>query len=341
MICFLDTETTGLDHKVDSLLEVAAIITDDDLNVKCSMNTVVRPVGGLDLTKIHPRVIEMHTKNGLFHDVGAFGIRRYEAELALIKFMQDLAKRMDLSLEELKMPLAGNTIGFDRRFLEEHMPKFHALFHYRSIDVTGFNEAAKRFNPELHELRPRSDENHRAYGDALSSLQQLAFYRKLFEMAPSATCKSLYTLVIVESPYAPKIPRPMTSDEYAHCPCVQKDEEDWKCERCKSYEAWCEELGDNEDYARAAMKDSLMKGEAPYASHLLYTQRGVLDDTIPEQRNWGIQAGFAWRQVAAKTVVYTDRGISKGMQYGIDDAKKRGTPIEYRELGPNWKDLLK
>ncbi len=91
----------------------------------------------------------------------------------------------------------------------------------------------------------------------------------------------------------------------------------------------------NVRYARAAMRDSLLRGEAPYASHLLYTQEGVLDDLIPAEREHGIQAGFAWRQVAVATVVYTDLGISKGMQYGIDDAKKRGCPIEYRTL-PGW-----
>lgn len=85
-------------------------------------------------------------------------------------------------------------------------------------------------------------------------------------------------------------------------------------------------------YARQCMKDCLTRGEAPYASHLLYTQEGVLDDTIPEEREHGIQAGFAWRQVATKTVVYEDLGISKGMQYGIDDANKRGILVVYRKI---------
>lgn len=119
----------------------------------------------------------------------------------------------------------------------------------------------------------------------------------------------MYTLVIVESPYAPKGP--------------------------KDSSFWFHELYQNLAYARAAMKDCLKRGEAPYASHLLYTQEGVLDDTIPEEREWGIQAGFAWRQVAHKTVVYTDLGISRGMEYGILDAQKRGSPIEYRSI-PGW-----
>jgi hypothetical protein len=93
--------------------------------------------------------------------------------------------------------------------------------------------------------------------------------------------------------------------------------------------------GNNEvniKYAREAMRDSLMKGEAPIASHLLYTQPGVLDDNNPEERRKGIEAGLAWGKVAIKTVVYTDLGISKGMEQGIERALKEGRDIDYRSL---------
>lgn len=89
-------------------------------------------------------------------------------------------------------------------------------------------------------------------------------------------------------------------------------------------------------YARAAMQDCLERCEAPYASHLLYTQVGVLDDSDPVQRERGIQAGFAWRSVADATVVYTDLGISAGMEYGIKHAEASGHVIEYRSL-VGWK----
>ena len=88
----------------------------------------------------------------------------------------------------------------------------------------------------------------------------------------------------------------------------------------------------NVHYTRQCMRDCLLRGEAPYASHLLYTQEGVLDDTVAEEREYGIQAGFAWRDVADATIVYDDYGISGGMQYGIDHAQKLGKPIEYRKL---------
>ena len=95
------------------------------------------------------------------------------------------------------------------------------------------------------------------------------------------------------------------------------------------------DLEANLAYARACMADCLKRGEAPFASHLLYTQDGVLDDTIPEERERGIHAGLVWGDVADKVVVYTDRGISTGMQYGIDAAKKRGISVEFRQLSPD------
>jgi hypothetical protein len=89
-------------------------------------------------------------------------------------------------------------------------------------------------------------------------------------------------------------------------------------------------------YARAAMRDCLTRGEAPFASHCLYTQPGVLDDNVISERALGIGAGQAWGDKADATVVYDDMGVSPGMQYGIDRAIKAGRPIEYRKI-PGWK----
>jgi hypothetical protein len=86
-------------------------------------------------------------------------------------------------------------------------------------------------------------------------------------------------------------------------------------------------------YLRAALHDCLMRGEAPFASHGLYTQ--VLDDTVPEERDHGIQAGFAFREVSDYTVVYTDLGISPGMQLGIDHSHSKSIPVKFRTL-PGW-----
>lgn len=93
----------------------------------------------------------------------------------------------------------------------------------------------------------------------------------------------------------------------------------------------------NERYARAALKDCLARGEAPLASHLLYTQPGVLDDRQPAEREQGIAAGLAWADQAHATVVYVDLGHSRGMALGIEDAEAAGRVIEYRSL-PGWED---
>lgn len=90
------------------------------------------------------------------------------------------------------------------------------------------------------------------------------------------------------------------------------------------------EIDANVAYARACVRDCLNRGEAPMASHLFYTQ--VLDDTIPAERQLGICAGLAWGMAAEATVVYVDRGISKGMGYGITRAESEGRPVEYRSL---------
>lgn len=88
----------------------------------------------------------------------------------------------------------------------------------------------------------------------------------------------------------------------------------------------------NTEYARRCVRDSLSRGEAPIASHLLYTQPGILDDNIPLERQWGIDAGLDWRRVAEASIVYEDYGISNGMQYGIDAATEAGLTIERRRI---------
>ena len=88
----------------------------------------------------------------------------------------------------------------------------------------------------------------------------------------------------------------------------------------------------NLKYARSCMKDCLRRGEAPFASHLLYTQKGILDDDIDKERKLGIQAGLEWGKLADKTVVYIDLGRTVGMAQGIKRAKAEGREIEYRTL---------
>lgn len=94
----------------------------------------------------------------------------------------------------------------------------------------------------------------------------------------------------------------------------------------------------NVAYARQCVLDSLRRGEAPIASHLLYTQKGILDDNVPEERKVGIAAGLAWRRVADLTAVYTNLGISRGMRTAIGEAVAEGRRVELRRLGPGEAD---
>jgi hypothetical protein len=92
------------------------------------------------------------------------------------------------------------------------------------------------------------------------------------------------------------------------------------------------EVEANLDFARRCVWDSLARGEAPFASHLFYTQPSILCDALDAERDWGIAAGEAWRAVAQATVVYVDRGISRGMRLGIRTARRLGIRVEFRTL---------
>lgn len=94
----------------------------------------------------------------------------------------------------------------------------------------------------------------------------------------------------------------------------------------------------NINYARSCVRDSLYRGEAPFASHLLYTQSGIIDDNIPKEREMGINAGLFLLKDADLTAVYMDLEISKGMEYGIRNAKENEREIEFRKLGENWEE---
>lgn len=101
------------------------------------------------------------------------------------------------------------------------------------------------------------------------------------------------------------------------------------------------EIKRNIRYARAAVRDCLLRGETPYASHLFFTQTGILDDNVAEDRTLGINAGkHIIQKLGAMTVVYVDLGISKGMEFGITLAEKDGRTIEIRSLGKDWESIF-
>lgn len=92
------------------------------------------------------------------------------------------------------------------------------------------------------------------------------------------------------------------------------------------------DVGRNIDYARKCVRDSLSRGEAPIASHLLYTQDGILNDDKPEERKWGIDAGLEWAKVADVHVFYIDYGMSTGMKYAFDKCLENGEVFETRKI---------
>lgn len=94
-------------------------------------------------------------------------------------------------------------------------------------------------------------------------------------------------------------------------------------------------------FLRACLRDCLLRGEAPYASHAIYTQPGILDDGVQSDRDLGMTSGFAFKSVADTTVVYTNLGISPGMQAGIDASLKQGFRYEYRALPESWEEDAK
>lgn len=205
MIVWCDLETSGLDPKRDHILEVGLIVTDDTGAEGRSMSLCVLPVGmSIEqlIAQTDPYVVAMHSKNGLWADLqqevpegGPLLMRvpvyrRYEAEQAIFEWVvaaaTDELEQAGSKKEPTQLlrytPLAGNTIGFDRAFLKEHMPLFESLFSYRSLDVTALNEIALRLFPKIHGIRPEAVKGaapaHRALPDLRNSLAQLEHYKK-------------------------------------------------------------------------------------------------------------------------------------------------------------------
>lgn len=123
-------------------------------------------------------------------------------------------------------------------------------------------------------------------------------------------------------------------DEAAQRPLVRDHQSGGAMRRVIVESPFAGNVARNQLYARAAMLDCLRRGEAPFASHLLYTQ--VLDDNNVDERNLGIEAGLCWGAVADATVVYNNLGLSSGMIRGVHAAEVAGRPVEYRTLDGRW-----
>lgn len=179
MICWCDVETTGLEPENGSLLEVALLVTDDDLRpLDDGLSMLVQPLHST-MQKMDDYVRDMHTKNGIITELeGITVLRRYEVAEHMIRYLAGHTAQMDG--KHSKPPMAGSSIHFDRAWLKVHMPELEAKFSYRSIDVSTFYECAKRWTPDVA-LASQVEGPHRAMPDVLNSLEMLRQYkRRLF-----------------------------------------------------------------------------------------------------------------------------------------------------------------
>ena len=172
MLAWLDLEMTGLDPSTDVIVEIATLLTDDDLEeVAVGPNlTLHQPPEVLD--RMSERVRSMHTSSGLLEAIAASTISLGEAGKATLEFLRGHIPKAGI------VPLCGNSIGTDRRFLIASLPEVDAYFHYRSIDVSTIKELARRWHPEVASSAPEKAGGHRALDDIRESVAELRHYRE-------------------------------------------------------------------------------------------------------------------------------------------------------------------
>ena len=171
VLVWIDCEMTGLDLANDALIEVAALVTDSELNVLGEgVDVLVRPSEEA-LAQMGDFVREMHTKSGLLDEL-ANGLQMREAEELVLEYVRTHAPTAR------KAPLAGNTVGTDRMFLARDMPELEGWVHYRNVDVSSIKELSRRWFPRAYYQSPAKSGNHRALADIQESIEELRYYRE-------------------------------------------------------------------------------------------------------------------------------------------------------------------
>ena len=176
----MDLEMTGLDHTRDLIVEIATIVTDDELRVIAEGPDLVIHADDAALQAMDPVVVEMHTRSGLLPAIRESQITLDEAGQATFDFIREHIP------EPRTVPLCGNSIGTDRRFLASYLPEIENYLHYRSVDVSSVKELVKRWYPDLTSAMQRKSGTHRALDDIRSSIEELRWYRGQVFVAPSA-----------------------------------------------------------------------------------------------------------------------------------------------------------
>jgi oligoribonuclease len=169
-LVWIDCEMTGLDLDDDALIEVAALVTDSELNVLGpGVDVVIKPPAAA-VAQMKPIVREMHTASGLLSELER-GHTMAEAQELVLEYVRLHAP------EARKAPLAGNTVGTDRGFLARDMPDLEGHLHYRVVDVSSIKELVRRWYPRVYFQAPPKTGNHRALGDIRDSIEELKYYR--------------------------------------------------------------------------------------------------------------------------------------------------------------------
>ncbi|WP_229117421.1 oligoribonuclease [Enemella dayhoffiae] len=178
MLVWIDCEMTGLDLAGgDALVEVAALVTDPELNVLGEGVDVLIKPSAEALERMGDFVRQMHTSSGLLAELDG-GLTLADAEERVLAYLREFVP------EPRKAPLAGNTIGTDRAFLARDMPTLEQHVHYRNVDVSSLKELARRWFPRVYYNTPAKSGNHRALADIQESIEELRYYREALFVAP-------------------------------------------------------------------------------------------------------------------------------------------------------------
>lgn len=171
-IVWVDLEMTGLDPSRHVIVEVAALVTDAELNIIDEGVDLVVHATDAELAEMDDFVTQMHSDNGLLDDIKASTVSLAEAEDAVLGLVE---KHCDPAHPA---PLAGNSIATDRTFIRAQMPRLDAALHYRMIDVSTVKELSRRWFPKAYYHQPEKGMAHRALADIVESIRELDYYRR-------------------------------------------------------------------------------------------------------------------------------------------------------------------
>ena len=169
---WMDLEMTGLDPARHVIVEIATLVTDDELQIVAEGPDLVVHQSDEALARMDPFVVEMHTRSGLLQAIKDSTISLEEAGAATLEFIKAHAPLAST------VPLCGNSIGMDRRFLAAYLPEIENWLHYRSVDVSSVKELVRRWYPAVVAGRPHKAGSHRALDDIRESVDELRYYRE-------------------------------------------------------------------------------------------------------------------------------------------------------------------